>query len=100
MTRDRKISRSLQEICKNEFPDNEENSWQQLKTLHDGDRMYSLIEMEPKDVGYDRFVFVFRFNHLDTEFVTLAIYCLEGERYYLLATTPDCDEPFPRILIW
>ena len=99
-TRDRRLSKSLSSICVDEVPDNEHNTWKLLKTLHTGARTYALIEPNPNDVGYDRFVFVFRFSGNDTDFVTLGVYSAEAGSYHLLSTTSECDETFPRLLLW
>ena len=98
--RDSLLTESLQSLCVNEFPDNEHNTWSLLKTLHIGARTFGLIEPEPNDVGYDRFVFVFSFSEYEKEFVTQAIYYDNGGRYYLLATTPDFDESLPGVVDW
>lgn len=98
--RDSQISKSIQGVCTDTFPDNEHNTWNLLKILHIGERTYTLVEPEPNDVGYDRFVFVHRFNESDSSFVTLVTYCYDGEQWFLLSTTPDCDESFPNLLMW
>ncbi len=94
------ISDLLQRIGVSEFPDNEHNKWTLLETLHVGRRRYARAEAEPNDVGYDSFVFVFRFADGDQAFVTQAICSEEGGKYHLLATTEHCGEPFPRIVAW
>jgi hypothetical protein len=98
--RDRQIAESITGIGVEEFPDNEHNTWSVLKTLHVGHRSYVLAEPEPKDVGYDQFVFVFQFDQHDSGRVTLATYCSGGDRFYLLSTGPGCHEEFQKVLVW
>ena len=98
--REGRISGSLAEVGVENFPDNPHNTWTLLETRHLDDRSFALVEPEPNDVGYDRFVFVFRFQEGDAAFVTTAIYCLEDETFGLLATTPECVGPQPRFLAW
>ena len=56
--RDMQLAESLCGICAGEFPDNEHNSWNLVRICHPGNRTYAMVEPDPKDVGYDRFVFV------------------------------------------
>ncbi len=98
--RETRISGSLAHVGVENFPDNPHNTWTLLETRHLDDHSYALVEPDPNDVGYDRFVFVFRFQDGDAAFATTAIYCLEDETFGLLATTPECVDPLPRALIW
>lgn len=98
--RESRISGSLGAIGAENFPDNPDNTWNLLESRHLGEQTFTLVEPEPNDVGYDRFVFVFCFQEGDAAFVTTAIYCLESGAFSLLATTPECVDPLPRVLNW
>ncbi len=100
LTRGHVLEKDIGRICAEWFPDNEDNTWRILRMRHLGGRSYAQVEPEPKDVGYDNFVFLFEFNQGDTGCVPLAVWCLEEGGYHLLSTAPECKVIPPRKLLW
>ena len=86
-------------LARETFPDNLHNSWRVLQTLELGEQTYVMVEPDPDDVGYSRFVFLL-VPGTDTAARCVATYCLEADAFPLLCKSRDCPSGVPSRLTW
>jgi hypothetical protein len=96
--RDQIIRERINDIGREDFPEDTGVSWDVLKIVHAGE--YSFVEAEPDspDVGYPKFIFVLQFMKSGKPF-GVACYCFDKKRWSLLSTSDgastDWQELFP-----
>ncbi len=61
--------------------------WQIVSARDDQQLTYVEVEPVPKEVGYDKFVFVISFEKEEGSLI--AAYCLEKDGYYLFSSSAD-----------
>lgn len=94
------IEAAMSAVCHEDFPDNEENVWTLRKYLDLQKMIFVLMEPEPKDVGYDFFIFCMRVLPGQPP-NSIAIYAYnQGDDFSLLATAPGCPVDTPRSIKW
>lgn len=99
--RDPVIRDNIKQFCIETFPDNEQNAWHVRGTWHNLEHSYVLVEPEPDDVGYDRFIFHLRFLSEPEEPQITAVYCHNGKGVFpLLCTSAEGLETLPSTIIW
>lgn len=100
-SRDAIISKYMDSICREAFPDNGGNHWRVEQVLHVDEYSYVQLRPQPSDVGSDLYVFLLYFQSDQDPPSNPAVYELEsGNTYNLLSSTPGFPFSLPESLIW
>jgi hypothetical protein len=86
-----KIEDALQVIGQEAFPDNSDVYWRVQQIVERGGFLCVEAEPQPSTVGYPCFRFVL-LPAVDGVFVDHGCYCLRGNVWHLLYTTPGMSE--------
>lgn len=89
------IRQNATELGREWFPDNPDVEWVVHGIVHGPDLVLAEVEPRPDEVGYPRFKFGF-LSKDGAAPMLVAVYCLEGGAYLLLAT--DRPRSLPRRL--
>ena len=68
-------------------------SWSILNIFDDGHLSYVEVEPHPKEVGYDKFIFLIAFKRSGPNLI--ATYCMEKGEFVLFSSSPDHGEAIP-----
>ena len=86
----------LQPIAEEAFPDNTDVVWEVRAVVSRGEFHCVEAEPHPSTVGYARFRFVLR-QADDGSFLDHACFCLDGERWLLLFTSPGTSTDWKQL---
>lgn len=96
--REKYLRDNIAKISQENFPDNLRNTWKILNFTHKETQTYIEVEPEPKDVGYDKFIYVMNYSQNDRTPLCVGVYCLTKGEYSLLCAEPGWEAKLPKIL--
>jgi hypothetical protein len=94
--REKYLQENIAKISQENFPDNLKNTWKILSFVHKNTQTYVEVEPEPKDVGYDKFVYVMDYSKRGQLPACVGGYSWTAGQYSLLFSAGD--EKLPKTI--
>ncbi len=94
--REKFLQENIAKISQENFPENQKNTWKILSFLHKDTQTYVEVEPEPKDVGYDKFVYVIDYSKRGQLPACVGGYSWTAGQYLLMFSAGD--EKLPKTI--
>jgi len=93
--REEYLRKNIDRISKENFPDDQKNTWKILGFTHRETQTYVEVEPSPKTVGYDKFKYLMDFSRKADAPACVAVYAWEKGKYSLLFTEQGWEKKVP-----
>jgi len=94
--RENYLRKNIDAISKENFPDNQEDTYMILGFSHKANQTYVEVEPHSKDVGYDRYKYLMDYSGEEAP-TCVAVYCWERGKYSLLCNAQGWEKKVPYI---